>query len=114
MSYTPLTAEELRAIARAEREEEHRRQLERAPKPQPRPIPAQGSQEWESRFPTQQITMLTPPHERQGAGPPEFIQLSPEQLRGENRIAALEGRVSQIEARLQRFFNEPIPKPDRI
>jgi len=93
-----LTVEELREVARAAREEEHRRQLERAPQPQPRPTPSQGSPEWERRFPSQQVTIIRDRHEPAR----EFMILSPEETRLANalaRIDQLERRVSQLEAR---------------
>src|SRR5262245_46736707 len=103
-------------LTKYEREKALREQSEKGARTAspPRSFQDMTQAEYLSRHPPSQVVELTPPHERQGAGPPEFIQKSPEQLRGDNRIAAIEGRLAAIEARLQRFFDEPSPKTDRI
>src|SRR5262245_39731836 len=103
-------------VAKHEREKALREQSEKGARTAspPRSFQDMTQAEYLSRHPPRQVVALQPPQGPQGAGPPEFIQKSPEQLRGDNRIAAIEGRLAAIEARLQRFFDEPSPKTDRI
>src|SRR5262245_7710653 len=106
-------------LTKYEREKALREQSEKGARTAspPRSFQDMTQAEYLSRHPPSQVVELTPPHDRQGAGPPEFIQQSPHEQKFANALARIDGlerRVSQIEARLQRFFNEPSPRSDRI
>jgi hypothetical protein len=104
MAYERMSVEEIVEINKRRREEEHARNVEQAPKPQPRPVEEMSPQEYNERFPQQQIVNLPAPAHGPH-GPPEIDGRSEaDRLRDPQvRLAALDQRVARLEQIVERL-----------